>query len=78
MGPPTRINDSCINGLNGSRGLQGFQISKKATANLILTLENYLLDILSPRGPTMFGAGGKILGFGVPRWPENAFPNLVP
>ena len=26
----------------------------------------------------MFKAGRKILGFGVPRWPENAFPSLVP
>ena len=45
---------------------------------LILALANYLLDIVPPRGPTMFKAGRKILGFGVPRWPGNAFPSLVP
>ena len=47
-------------------------------AILILALANYLLDIVSPGGPTMFGVWRKILGLGVPRWPENAFPSLVP
>ena len=47
-------------------------------AILILALANYLFDIVSPADPTMFKAGRKILGFGVPRWPENAFPSLVP
>ena len=46
-------------------------------AILILALENYLLDIVSPGDPTMFKAGWKILGFGVPRRSENAFPSLV-
>ena len=45
-------------------GLPNF---KKAIAILILALANYLLDIVSPRCPNMFGAGGKTLGFGVPR-----------
>ena len=39
----------------------------KAMVILILALANYLLDIVSPRCPTMFGAEEKILGFGVPR-----------
>ena len=47
-------------------------------AILILALANCLLDIMSPGGPTTFKARRKILGFGVPRWPENAFPSLVP
>ena len=50
----------------------------KAMVILILALANYLLDIVSPRGPTMFGAGGKVLGFWIPRWSENAFSSLVP
>ena len=58
--------------------IQGLPNFKKATAILILALANYLLDIVSRGGPTMFGAGEEILGFGIPRWPENAFPNLVP
>ena len=45
---------------------------------LILALANYLLHIMSLGGPTMFKAGRKILGFGVPRWPENEFPSFVP
>ena len=56
-------------------GLPNF---KKVMATLILAPANYLLDIVSPGGPTMFGAGMKILGFGVPKWPENAFLSLVP
>ena len=56
-------------------GLTNF---KKGMAILILTLANYLLDIVSPGGPTMFKAGREILGFGVLRWPGNAFPSLVP
>ena len=51
---------------------------KHSLAILYLALSNYLLDIVSPGGPTVFGVGGKILGFGVPRQPENAFPSLVP
>ena len=51
---------------------------KKGMAILILALANYLFDIVSPGGPTMFKAGRKILGFGVPRWTENAFLSLVP
>ena len=47
-------------------------------AILILPLANYLLDIVSPGEPTIFGAGGKMLGFGLSRWPENAFPSLAP
>ena len=61
--------------LTSGLGLPNF---KKGMAILILALVNYLLDIVSPRGPTMFKARRKILGFGVPRWPENAFPSLVP
>ena len=34
--------------------------------------------IVSRGGPTMFGARGKILGFGVPISPENALTSLVP
>ena len=49
-----------------------------ALAILNLALVNYLLDIVPPGDPTMFRACGKIFGFGVPRWPENAFPSLVP
>ena len=45
-------------------GLPNFN---KAMAILILALANYLLDIVSPGGPTMFGAGEKILSFGVLR-----------
>ena len=56
-------------------GLQNF---KKAMAILILALANYLLDIVSPGEPTMFGTRGKMLGFGVSRWPENAFSSLIP
>ena len=56
-------------------GLTNF---KKGMTILILTLANYLLDIVSPGGPTMFKAGREILGFGVLRWPGNAFPSLVP
>ena len=44
-------------------------------AILILALADCLLDIVSPRSTTMFGARGKILGFGLLRWPENAFPS---
>ena len=44
----------------------------------ILAPVSYLLDVVSPGGSTMFGARRKILGFGVPGWPENAFPSLVP
>ena len=47
-------------------------------AILILALVNYLFDVVSPGGPTTFGARQKILGFWVPRWLENAFPSLVP
>ena len=50
---------------------------KKGMAILILALVNYLLDIVSPGDPTMFKAGRKMLGFGVPRWLEKAFPSLV-
>ena len=71
--------------LKKSRGKQqqfrcqtGLLNFKKHMAILILALANYLLNIVSLRGPTMFGAGMKILGFGVPRWAENAFPSLVP
>ena len=56
----------------------GFLNFKKAMAILILALVNYLLDIVSPGGPNMFGAWGKILCFGVPRWLENAFPSIIP
>ena len=56
-------------------GLPNF---KKVMAILILAPANYLLDLVSPGGPTMFGARRKILGFRVPRWLENAFPSLVP
>ena len=56
-------------------GLPNF---KKVMAIVILVPANYLLDLVSPGGPTMFGARRKILGFRVPRWPENAFPSLVP
>ena len=47
-------------------------------AILILALANYLLHKVSPGGPTMFGAGQKVSGFGIPRWSENACPSLVP
>ena len=60
------------------RVVQGFQISKKTMAILILALANHLLHKVSPGGPTMFGAGQKVLGFGIPRWSENACPSLVP
>ena len=40
---------------------------KKGMAILILALANYLLNIVSPKGPTMFGAGMNILGFRVPK-----------
>ena len=56
-------------------GLPNF---KKGMVILILAPANYLLDIVSPGGPTIFGARRKILGFGVPRWLENVFPSLVP
>ena len=56
-------------------GLPNF---KKGMVILILALANYLLDIVSPGGPTMFKGRKKILGFEVPRWPENPFPSLVP
>ena len=51
---------------------------KKSMAILILALANFLLDMVRPGDPTMFKAGTKILGFGVPRWPENAFPSFAP
>ena len=57
---------------------EGLPNFKKGMAILILTLANYFLDIVSPGDPTMFKAGREILGFGVSRWPENAFPSLVP
>ena len=47
-------------------------------AILILALPNYLLHKVSPGGPTIFGAGQKVSGFGIPRWSENACPSLVP
>ena len=56
-------------------GLPNF---KKVMAILILAPANYLLDLVSPGGPTMFGARRKILGFKVPRWPENPFPTKYP
>ena len=58
--------------------LPGLPNFKKAMAILVLALANYLLDIVSSRGPNMVGARGEILCFGVPRWPKNAFPSLVP
>ena len=60
------------------KALPGLLNFKKGMAILILALAKYLLDIVSPGGSTMFRAWWKKLGFGVPRWPENAFPSLVP
>ena len=54
-----------------------FSNFKQAMVILILSLANYLLDIMSLSGPTLFRARGKILGFEVCRWLENAFPSLV-
>ena len=47
------------------RSYSGLPNFKKGMAILILGLANYLLDIVSPRGPTMFKAGKKfwVLGF---------------
>ena len=49
------------------KALPGLSNFKESMAILILALANYLLDIVSPGGSTMFGAGRKKLGFGVPR-----------
>ena len=64
-------------GIRGSSPYTGLPNFKKGMAILILALANYLLDIVSLRGPTMFKAGRNILDFGVPQWLENAFPSLV-
>ena len=40
---------------------------KHSMAILYSALSNYLLDKVSPGGPTVFGVGWKILGFGVSR-----------